>query len=78
MKPEEAFVSDAPLKITVTETGPYKVEPGTELCDAAGNPIETREGKAYFLCRCGMSANKPFCDGTHNREEWDPTLASSG
>lgn len=63
------------IRITCTETGPYKVEPGTPIVDHDGNPIETREGKAYFLCRCGHSANKPFCDGAHNKIEWDPTLA---
>ena len=42
---------------------------------AEGNTIETRPGKPFFLCRCGQSSNKPFCDGTHNRIEWDPKLA---
>ena len=71
-------MSEERITITVTETGPYKVEPGMELCDADGNPIETREGKPFFLCRCGMSSNKPFCDGTHNKQEWDPKLAEQG
>lgn len=54
------------VKITITKTGPYKVEGDVELCDHEGNLVETREGKPFFLCRCGQSANKPFCDGTHN------------
>lgn len=68
-------MSDAKYTITITKTGPYKVEGACDLVDDDGQPIETREGKAFFLCRCGKSSNKPFCDGTHNREEWDPTLA---
>jgi len=55
------------IKITVFETGPYKVEGEPELYDHEGSLIETHEGKPFFLCRCGQSANKPFCDGTHNQ-----------
>ena len=55
------------IKITVSGTGPYKIEGAAELCDHEGNLIETREGKPFFLCRCGQSANKPFCDGAHSR-----------
>ena len=62
--------------ITISKKGPYKVEGPVVLHDDEGNRIHTREGKAFFLCRCGQSSNKPFCDGTHNRCEWDPTLAS--
>ncbi len=68
-------MSDSEIRISCTPTGPYKVEAGTPLYDHEGNPIETRDGKAFFLCRCGASTNKPFCDGTHNKIEWDPTLA---
>ena len=68
-------MSENPIQISCTETGPYRGEPGTRLVDHEGNEIETREGKAIFLCRCGQSTNKPFCDGTHNKIEWDPSLA---
>ncbi|NIP78992.1 MAG: CDGSH iron-sulfur domain-containing protein, partial [Gemmatimonadetes bacterium] len=55
-----------------------RVDGAMELCDADGNRIETQDGKPFFLCRCGQSANKPFCDGTHNRTDWDPALAERG
>ena len=68
-------MSEANTKITVSKTGSYKIEGPVTLVDHDGNPIETREGKPFFLCRCGMSTNKPFCDGSHNRHEWDHVLA---
>ncbi len=58
------------VKITVTESGPYKVEGPITLQDDEGNEYEVREGKATWLCRCGRSSNKPLCDGTHNRIEF--------
>ena len=54
------------VMITVTENGPYKVEGPVELLDQDGNPIENARS-TVFLCRCGASTNKPFCDGTHSR-----------
>ncbi len=68
-------MSDSAVTITITPNGPYKVEGSVDLRDAEGTPIETREDRPFFLCRCGFSTNKPFCDGTHNREEWSPALA---
>ncbi len=37
-------------------------------------PIETEveEGKTYFWCACGRSANQPFCDGSHKGTEFTP------
>jgi CDGSH-type Zn-finger protein len=40
-------------------------EEGQALTWNAGERIETEE--TYWLCRCGQSATKPFCDGSHNR-----------
>jgi CDGSH-type Zn-finger protein/uncharacterized Fe-S cluster protein YjdI len=58
-------VRNGPLKITPTPNGPYKVEGAVELCAASGRTLarDTR----MFLCRCGQSQKKPFCDGSHTR-----------
>jgi 3-phenylpropionate/trans-cinnamate dioxygenase ferredoxin subunit len=56
----------AEVSITPTENGPYKVTGPVELIDPDGNPINA-PGKTVFLCRCGGSTNKPFCDGTHSK-----------
>lgn len=61
-------MSDA--KITLTPNGSLKVEGGATLVDHEGNTIPTTEDRPFFLCRCGASANKPFCDGSHKRIEF--------
>ncbi len=48
--------------ITPTLNGPYVVRDLESLSNQRG-PLETKPTIA--LCRCGGSANKPFCDGTH-------------
>lgn len=58
------------VKITVNKAGPLKVEGGPSLVDHEGNPIQTAEDRPFFLCRCGASGNKPFCDGSHKRIEF--------
>lgn len=63
-------------RITISTNGSLKVEGDVALYDADGNRLETREGKPYYLCRCGQSQNKPFCDGRHNRVGFDGTLAA--
>ena len=55
----------ADVSITVIQEGPYKVEGDLEMTDDEGRKVRTREGRAIFLCRCGQSSTKPFCDGTH-------------
>jgi len=36
---------------TIAQRGPY--------------PVELEAGKSYSWCACGLSANQPFCDGSH-------------
>ena len=52
--------------IQVMKTGPLKITGSFQLLDAEGNPIPVATEK-IALCRCGASANKPFCDGAHNK-----------
>ncbi len=53
-------------KIVPLDNGPYMVEGEIELVAPSGQPIATK-GSKTFLCRCGGSTRKPFCDGTHSR-----------
>ncbi len=74
------------MRIRILPDGPYVVEGGVPLAwkvpvhTEHGEPIAWQGGPAlqppgtiYPLCRCGGSANKPFCDGTHNRNGFDGT-----
>jgi CDGSH-type Zn-finger protein len=50
------------MKITCLKNGPYLLDDGSVLQSRAAQPAGE-----VALCRCGGSANKPFCDGTHAR-----------
>ncbi len=52
-------------KITIRNDGPLLVEGEVELLDAEGKAFGLGGRSAFALCRCGHSANKPFCDGAH-------------
>jgi CDGSH-type Zn-finger protein/uncharacterized Fe-S cluster protein YjdI len=54
---------NGPLRVTPTKDGPLKVEGNMEIVSGTGRTMN-RATKA-FLCRCGQSAKKPYCDGTH-------------
>lgn len=51
-------------KIDMAKNGPILVH-GTCTITNSDGTIEQKEG-VTALCRCGMSSNKPYCDGTHN------------
>lgn len=59
----------ADVTITPRDNGPYLVNGPVKLVDAEGNEF-TVEGSAIALCRCGDSSNKPFCDGTHKKVDF--------
>ena len=54
---------DLPKEVTVIPDGPLWVSGGIPVERSDGQPIETRN--RVTLCRCGASAIKPLCDGTH-------------
>jgi CDGSH-type Zn-finger protein len=55
----------AATKITINSNGPIKIEGDFEIVDPQGQPFGLAGRTAISLCRCGHSANKPFCDGSH-------------
>lgn len=61
-----------PVKIKVRENGPYLVTGTVTLTDCDGNEY-TVTGENFVLCRCGGSASKPFCDGSHKRNGFTAT-----
>ena len=55
------------ITIKVRENGSLRVEgDDVKVVDAEGAEYQIRN-RPFALCRCGGSANKPFCDGTHKR-----------
>lgn len=55
-------------KITLMPNGPLMIEGNLTVSKQDGEKI--KEGEKLFLCRCGHSSNKPFCDGSHKKENF--------
>lgn len=58
----------ATTKITINNNGSMKLDGDFEIVDMAGNAYDLQGRTVVSLCRCGMSANKPFCDGSHRND----------
>jgi CDGSH-type Zn-finger protein len=52
-------------KITVNDNGSLKIEGDFEIVDRTGTPYGLGGREIISVCRCGLSQNKPFCDGSH-------------
>ena len=58
------------VEIVATKNGPYLVTGNLnalELRDGDGNFHDIAGKTRIFLCRCGASTTKPFCDGQHSK-----------
>ncbi len=62
-KPEEQKDVDVDTIVEVMKSGPLLVYGNITVKDKDGN--ESKKNRVTALCRCGASANKPYCDGTH-------------
>lgn len=49
----------------INEGGPLEVSGSFRIVNSEGKIIENKE--TVYLCRCGGSSNKPYCDNTHLR-----------
>lgn len=56
----------ADVTIQISKNGPYRVNGAVILKDAEGVVIP-KTADSIALCRCGGSKNKPFCDGSHGK-----------
>ena len=72
------------LEIVARKDGPYLVTGDLsqlELRDGAGNLYDLEGKTRIFLCRCGGSTTKPFCDGQHSKigfQAAEEAVASEG
>lgn len=57
------------MKIEVTPNGPYLIKTECLIVHSDGRE-ETKTG-TVALCRCGASANKPYCDGSHKKSGFE-------
>ncbi len=53
-------------KLTINNNGSVKIEGDFEIVDRSGMPYDLGGREIVSICRCGLSKNKPFCDGAHN------------
>ena len=56
------------FKVVVRNNGPLRLEgEDITISDETGRTYTLAGRTVVSLCRCGHSATKPFCDGSHNR-----------
>jgi len=59
------------IKMTIIQKGPLMVSGDLstelEIAGSDGQLVDLGGKDKIFLCRCGGSVNKPFCDGTHSK-----------
>ena len=63
----------AEVKIQALKNGPLLVTGDVDVLDSQGEAME--KGAKVFLCRCGQSAKKPFCDGAHKQSGFQSVCA---
>ena len=76
-------------KVCITKNGPYLVSGNVllakelSIAGKSGEPEKWKKGNKYpkqescALCRCGNSNNKPFCDRTHAKINFNGTETAS-
>jgi CDGSH-type Zn-finger protein len=62
------MLTEPSVTIRLREDGPLVIHGSVRIVDHQGNVLTPPPGKDLIaLCRCGQSANRPFCDGSHKR-----------
>jgi CDGSH-type Zn-finger protein len=51
--------------VKALKNGPYEVSGGAKVVDDSGKQYAESAMEPIYLCRCGASKTKPFCDSSH-------------
>jgi len=63
------------MKVKLRENGPILLESKGEAKLVQNSQEKTIAGSMVALCRCGQSANMPFCDGAHAKANFKAPAA---
>ena len=64
-KSEPLAARGGPLAVTPLKNGPLQLDGNLEIVSGTGRTLD--RVTQTFLCRCGQSKNKPYCDGSHRK-----------
>lgn len=64
---DDDLATGGKIRIEAGKNGPFGVSGNFEIRTEAGETIYQCEDDTAWLCRCGASGSKPFCDGTHKK-----------
>lgn len=73
--PDEDKTVGVRPRIEVLPDGPYRVTGDVRIEDSNQSPLQS--AGTWYLCRCGGSRNKPFCDATHGLKGFVGTETAS-
>jgi CDGSH-type Zn-finger protein len=66
----------ASTRVTIFNNGSIRIEGDFEIVDQTGQAFGLGGRISVTLCRCGRSANQPFCDGAHKRENFVSSVSA--
>lgn len=58
-------VRNGPVEVTPGKNGPLQVDGNLEVVSGTGRTV--KKATQLWLCRCGASQKKPYCDGSHRK-----------
>lgn len=59
-----------PTSVKAVRNGPLQLKGTFRVLDHTGEEYDLAGQRIVLLCRCGRSANQPFCDSSHKRTGW--------
>lgn len=66
---EPLALRDGSVNLRPIRNGPLRVDGPIELMSETGRTID--RAAQLWLCRCGQSQRKPYCDGTHKKSGFE-------